>query len=227
MPPDLTLVVLDKRNQDELWGAIEATGLDARTCIADTPRPEDYFFISHISTASHIWIGWTRRFRRGWSRRSVTYEVRTIIGHEDSLTYWDIEWSEVIRAVELWARKVRTYEDATGLWKLPFYPKALGATLEAGSNSPFTETEQAEISRRIREVKLSLRVAFKLERERLERIEEQLDKAEEASRRMGRKDWITLFLGAVTALILTDIITPDVFHHILTLTFYDLGQLFG
>ena len=54
-----------------------------------------------------------------------------------------------------------------------------------------------------------------------------MEHAEEASRRIGRKDWITLFNGAVLSLIFTDTITPDTAQHIILMTINGLGHLFG
>jgi hypothetical protein len=83
----------------------------------------------------------------------------------------------------------------------------LGAP-EPDDNSVFTEVEQAEVSRQIPKIRKSLSENFELSEEQSRRIAERLDEAEEASRRVGRKDWILLFSGAVFSLILIDLITP-------------------
>lgn len=62
--------------------------------------------------------------------------------------------------------------------------------------------------------------------EQLTRVENTIDHVEEASKRLGRKDWIMLFNGAVFSLILTDLITPQVAEHVLLITVQALG-LFG
>ena len=58
-------------------------------------------------------------------------------------------------------------------------------------------------------------------------MESGLEHAEKASRRMGRKDWITLFNGAVFSLILTDTITPDTAQHIILMAVHGISHLFG
>jgi hypothetical protein len=46
-----------------------------------------------------------------------------------------------------------------------------------------------------------------LDDERLERLDQALDEAEEASHRMGRRDWLLFFVGTVLALAITDLVT--------------------
>ena len=58
-------------------------------------------------------------------------------------------------------------------------------------------------------------------------MESRLEHAEKASRQMGRKDWITLFNGAVFSLILTDTITPDTAQHIILMALHGISHLFG
>jgi hypothetical protein len=94
-------------------------------------------------------------------------------------------------------------------------------------NTPFTASEQADVSEQIKQVRDYIRATFELTSEQISRVEETLNHAEEASRHMGRKDWLLLFNGAVFSLILTDLITPQAAQHILMLTVNGLGHLFG
>ena len=58
-------------------------------------------------------------------------------------------------------------------------------------------------------------------------MDARLGQAEQASRRLGRKDWLMLFNGAVFSLILTDLITPQTAQQVIMLTVHGLGHLFG
>ena len=60
----------------------------------------------------------------------------------------------------------------------------------------------------------------------MERIEERLDEAAEASKRMGRKDWLLLFSGIIFTLIIAGTVTPDVADHIFTAAINGLIHLF-
>ena len=58
-------------------------------------------------------------------------------------------------------------------------------------------------------------------------MEATFKQAEQASRHMGRKDWLMLFNGAVFSLILTDTISPNTAQHIILLTIHGLSHLLG
>jgi hypothetical protein len=94
-------------------------------------------------------------------------------------------------------------------------------------NTPFTSAEQAEVSAQVRRVEDYIKATFELTSEQISRVEETLSHAEEASRHLGRKDWLLLFNGGVFSLILTDMITPQAAQHIIMLTVQGLGHLFG
>jgi hypothetical protein len=55
-----------------------------------------------------------------------------------------------------------------------------------------------------------LKERFELTGEQLEKINERLDEAEEASKRMGRKDWLIYFLGTISALTIAATVVPGV-----------------
>jgi hypothetical protein len=61
----------------------------------------------------------------------------------------------------------------------------------------------------------------------MSRLEERLDEAEEATRRIGRKDWRLLFLGVMLTLIVTALIPPEVVQHLLTTALDGLDHIFG
>jgi hypothetical protein len=77
----------------------------------------------------------------------------------------------------------------------------------------------------LREIKANLKENAELTAE-LSRIEDRLDEAEEASRRIGRKDWLLLFSGTIFTLIVTDCLAPDVAQHILMVALHNLSHLF-
>ena len=54
-----------------------------------------------------------------------------------------------------------------------------------------------------------------------------LDEAEEASHRMGRKDWLMTFLGILLTLIVTGLVTPEMVQHMLAMALHGIGHLFG
>jgi hypothetical protein len=107
-----------------------------------------------------------------------------------------------------------------------FDPGAAEDAYANSDNSRFTVAEQYEIASQLRMIQESLKQNFTLSAEKMERVQERLDEAEEASRRLGRKDWILLFSGAVFSLILTDVITPVAAQHVFTMLIHGVGHLF-
>jgi hypothetical protein len=68
---------------------------------------------------------------------------------------------------------------------------------------------------------------YSLSVEQVKHVEQRFDQAEDASRRLGRKDWFLLFLGTVSSLILPALVPPEVVQHIFIAAAHGLGHLFG
>lgn len=140
----------------------------------------------------------------------------------------EINWEEVVKYVQTWVDGIN--ETINDLWEQ--FDQSSGELLggepaQTIENTPFTRDEQTEISARIKQAKEYIQTSGELTSEQKSRIETRLDHAEEASKRIGRKDWLMMFNGAVFSLILTDSITPQVAQHIFTLVVHGLGHFFG
>jgi hypothetical protein len=131
----------------------------------------------------------------------------------------------VLREIGSWGEKANSR--VSSLQQREFDLGVDEAVYTYGSNDRFTVAEQYQVARQLRMIRESLKQNFNLSAEQMRRVEDRLDEAEDASRRLGRKDWILLFSGAVFSLILADIVTPDVAQHILIITTHGLGHLFG
>jgi hypothetical protein len=94
------------------------------------------------------------------------------------------------------------------------------------SNTPFTLDEQRQIAAQLKAIKEQLRDRFELTDEQITRIDEKLDEVVEASKRMGRKDWLVYFMGSITALIITATVTGGIGEHVITMFVTALGHLF-
>jgi hypothetical protein len=94
-------------------------------------------------------------------------------------------------------------------------------------NDPFTNAELSQISEQLKQIQAYVRDARELSSEQAARVEDQFDQVRQASRRMGRKDWLSLFYGTLFSLILADIITPQLAQNILLFAFHGLSHLFG
>jgi hypothetical protein len=78
----------------------------------------------------------------------------------------------------------------------------------------------------LREIKDYLRQERLLSDEHFSLLDARFDQAEEASRRLGRKDWLLLFIGLIFSLIVTDLLPPAVAEHILMTILHGLEHLF-
>jgi hypothetical protein len=157
-------------------------------------------------------------------------------------------WGDVLRVVRGWAIGIgesiaaaQEYERMPDLWDTLYRAQDYAAENDGGTegasftaqhnedaeNAPFTSTEQAEVSDQIRMIKEYLRDKYKLSSEQMSRVEDALNHAEEASRRMGRKDWLILFNGAILSLIISDLIPPQAAQSVLKLVIHGIGHLFG
>jgi hypothetical protein len=141
-------------------------------------------------------------------------------------------WNATLVAATSWGRRVAKAaerEKGPDLWKELRHGEGFfeGESRQDTSNTPFTGTEQAEISARIKKARDYARTSGELNSEQIARIETRLDHIEEASTRIGRKDWLMMFNGGILSLVLADTITPQVAQHIFMLVVHGLGHFFG
>lgn len=228
---------LTKAAKNDLWRAISAGGLDPRTCVleADDSEGADLQVVNRpglrlILTPYRKTFGRRRGYLADWLRKDMPAR------QHDCGT----QWSAVLEEVESWARAAQRLNqaeidaaaaeaDLPDLWELGFDPEAaslVAAVNGSNDNRAFTAAEQAEIASQIRAIKELLSRNSELTAEQLSRIDARLDEVEEASHRLGRKDWIMLFGGGVFALILADAIPPDVAYGIFTGVMHGLTHLF-
>jgi hypothetical protein len=93
-------------------------------------------------------------------------------------------------------------------------------------NTPFTEDEQRQISAQLQEIKDQLE-NFQLSGKRMTQVQQRLDKLEDASHHLGRKDWLIIVITTISPLVVGDIVTPGVARHIFTMIINGLIHLFG
>ena len=247
--------LLSKSQRNDLFRAIELSGapvtefelkvrlLDGHYGPAqaslDHQASESYFAILPSGKTFSI-LG--RLTDAGKARDAQRYERDEEAYHNFNLALWgvqahslvipgtDVCWPELLSLVETWARKAHEiaeeYAVTPDLWAQLRQSKALIAEQQQFANTPFTEPEQSEISSQIQRVKEYIQATCELTAEQLAVVEDRLDHAEQASHRIGRKDWLMLFNGALFSLVLTDLVPPQPVQHILWMTFRGLAHLF-
>ena len=110
------------------------------------------------------------------------------------------------------------------LTKLGPAPKLAAAfTSDDPLNSPFNEDELRKIDASIAVVKAQIASNGQFQASQLELIGRKLDEIQSASRRMGRKDWVQYFAGAITSVCASAAFAPDT----TTALFQAVGEAFS
>jgi hypothetical protein len=101
---------------------------------------------------------------------------------------------DVLDAIPEWADEIKQVAETPDYWAQMRRNRQLITDIQQrdSGNTPFTQDEQGQITTLLNEVAHALTANSELTSEQLERIEERLDEAAEASTRMGRKDWFFL-----------------------------------
>ena len=135
---------------------------------------------------------------------------------------------DVLDAIPEWADEIRQVAETPDYWAEMRRSRELIVAIqhEDSGNAPFTQDEQRQLTTLFHEIAHALAENSELTSEQMERIEERLDEAAEASKRMGRKDWFVYFLGTITALIITATVVGRVGEQIITMVIHSLGHLF-
>lgn len=181
--------------------------------------------IDHKQGDSFFAVSWDRPERY----QNTEYRITTRVGDEAEGSYHAGQWSDIEEAALEWARDLEYFLNSPDLWaELRREQEILSGTeYERMSNAQFTADEQLRITQQLREIKSNLAEQYSLSGERLSQVEAKLDEVEEASHRLGRKDWLNIFLGVMFTLIATAILPPEAIQHIIANVIHGLPDLFG
>jgi hypothetical protein len=134
-------------------------------------------------------------------------------------------WPGVIKVLEEWTKE-GYFATTPDQWEQNTLRRQLvlrAHDVGAEANAPFSDDERLQVVERLQAMEDVLRGQGRL----TEGIKAALDEAKDTSSRMGRKDWITWFLGTVTALGIAGTVDREVGVHILVFVLHGLAHLFG
>ncbi len=234
--------VLQKSQRNDLFRAIEQSGVplaefelrastvngqEVNPCIViDHRHSQSYFAVEPLPKG---YFGIFGRLDDGEKLSSDTQRAAQFFLELKLRASNKTSWPDVPPLAKKWAQKIievaEKYANTPDLWTELGQSKRLLAVLH--ENIVFTKAEQAQVSNQMQQIKAYILTTYELTTEQLSDVEERLDHVEEASRRLGRKDWLVLFNGAFFSLMLADLIPPQAVQHILTLAFQGIGHLFG
>jgi hypothetical protein len=217
-------VMLTTRQRNEIFGLIAARGLDPASC-----QLRDRTLGSGMSQADLLHPPTKSIFTVWHPERLDLYSANVVVGDAEQVGCTSVGWPELMRRLARWADEVRYEVDTADLWaELKRVPQLLAASQTPdASNAPFTPNEQSEVSRRLDEIKTLVRERFELTGEQLAVIDQRLDEAEEASKRLGRKDWVMMFYGAVMSTFMTDAVPTNVIQTVLITVLHGIAHIFG
>lgn len=208
--------LLQKWHRNVIFEAIQAVGLDPGNFDLNDPGTE--VRIKHRSSASCFIV----------RRESGYYVGQYVVGDSAVWPYSPSSWASLMPRVSRWLEEVKRDLETPDLWA-EFQREA--KLLEAGSdavteNRPFTPTEQREIAARLQELAKYARETYSLSRVQTKALDAKLDYLVDASNRLGRKDWLTVFVGAILGYIVAAALPPESVHGLLLVSFRAMGLLY-
>jgi hypothetical protein len=205
----------------EMWRAIATQGLNAADFHADASELRGYEWkLTYRPTGQALHASKSLSFPISVAELLMTWRDK------DPAALTPVNSSGYVGIVRDWAAKLkadRARQQPLGSGPEPTQPRVV----QAEENTPFTPAERAEIAKQLRATRRSVQKNYGLSAEQLSAIDRRLEEAEEASKRLGRKDWKLLFYGAVFGLILNDAVPPDVAQHIFTGVVHGITHLLG
>lgn len=136
-------------------------------------------------------------------------------------------WNDAKICAKQWADSIAEVITTPNLWEDARAGRTYARYVEGQTdNSLFSIDEQAIIAARLRQIMDSVVKQGQLTSEQVEELNTKLNEMEEASGRLGRKDWLLLFYGGIFTLILGAIVPGDVAQHVFMAVIHDIGYLF-
>lgn len=208
---------LVKWKRNEIIKALVAGGLAARDCTFDFGDSESR--ITHVPSESSFLL----------EGDAGHYTSTMTVGDGLPQPLQHYTWPTVPERLQRWAEEVKRDFDTPDLWaELQREREILtGARYEDVGNTPFTPEEQADIAEQLREIEEYVKKTYSLSTEQMSLVEARFNDLEAATSRIGRKDWLLMFLGVLFSLIASGLLPPEAVQHILGMAFDGLDHLLG
>jgi hypothetical protein len=164
------------------------------------PTNANYLVLAFVEVERLIQENWRRQYRwcRGWLG-DVKREVET---------------------PDLWAQlsdsEARS-DDQQAFWQ---------HVADDADNTPFTAREQEQIAERLEALRRQIIDAHALTADKIAPLDAGISHLIEASRRVGRKDWLVMFIGVMCTLVATAVIRPDYVSHLIQAFVHGLESMY-
>lgn len=221
-----TKLLRSQRNQ--IFTATKEAGLEPRDFVWSEVLPRwDQKKHVLIDQITHSPTGYYFAFDRYESDANPRYSPS-----KDSLAEVDAgrlkSWDHVFLHVKQWVDSLTNEILEPDLWQASLEDKRLvAASIDAVENSPFTPEELQRIQGSLGEIRSFLHSTANYSDEQLRFIDARLQHLEEASARLGRKDWITLAMGTLTNIVVGVALSPDAARELVRTAGSLLGWVVG
>jgi len=130
--------------------------------------------------------------------------------------------------VSTWLKEVKQDLDTPDLWaELQRDAQLIGVGFnKVTDNTPFTADEQIEIAARLQKLAKSARDTYSLSQEQIRALDAKMDYLITAAGRLGRKDWLTVYIGAILSFILGAALPSESVHGLLLTSLRAMGLLY-
>jgi hypothetical protein len=208
-------LLLRKSQRNDVFEAIQAVGLDARDFdLADSGAEVQ---IKHKWSESIFIIG-------GGPGHYVGHYVA---GDGPDWPYDTHSWQASTTRVSTWLQEVKRDLETPDLWaELRREVHLLGVgSNEVTENTLFTQDEQNQIAAQLQGLAKHVSDASSLSEAQMQILNEKVDYLIDASRRLGRKDYLNLFNGVILGYLLSAL-PPDVARGIFSTCLRAIGLLY-
>jgi hypothetical protein len=218
-------MTLLRSQKNDLFTVIKEIGLD----------PSDFEWSDtesrwHDTTAlqiKHLPTGYYFTFDSYQGTIKVSY-YPSMGGAKETTQNSDESWEKNLSYFKVWAAILHKEYTEPDLWELALNEKKLIAEeIDDLDNSPFTTAEKARLSVSINELQAFLLTSSKHTDAQVQFITTRLKHLEDASHRMGRKDWITLAMGTLTNIVVGIALAPVAARELLRTAGSLLGWVVG
>jgi len=213
--------MLSKLDRNTVFAAVEAAGLSPSDFQWDhradddeaearlEHRPSGAYFIFRGSPGAY-----------SSSSRAGDHPVRDRM---------ELSWYRLMQQVELWLADVKRDNETPDLWaQLHSGADVLtAAAMDAIEDKPFTADEQAEIARRLEELKHYISRTHELSEVQTLALGERLEYLSKAATRLGRKDWLLLAGGVILSYALESALPPAASSDVLRALLSSIGDMLG
>ena len=205
--------LLQKMHKNDIFRAIQAVGLDPKEF--DLDDFDDTVRIKYRWSASYFIV----------SRRSGYYAGESLVGDGIVWPTGPSSWQALMPRVSWWLQEVKQDLDTPDLWaELKREAQLLGAgSSVVTENTVFTVDEQREIAGHLKKLGEYVSDTHSLSKAQIQALGEKLDYLVDASSRLGRKDWLNAFIGAILGFVFTTAFAPESARTIFTTFLRGIG----